>query len=248
MTESHSAEALFRITPKVKFKHAEAFCACEDKLKVLKTCERTVFTLEIGEFCAHETILHCKRCHRIYPSDDLGKLVPDGCNFGFNVMEYIGKAAFLRFRTDEEIIEQLRPKKIFISPSEIAYLEKRFIVYLALAHSESSERIREAIEARGGYILHLDGTCEGASPYLISGLDEISGIVLHNVKIPSESADRIIPMLAKIKEDFGIPLAVVRDMGSGIGNAVKEVYPGVPDLLCHFHFLRDIGKDLLRKE
>jgi hypothetical protein len=231
----------------VKFKHPETFCTCGNELKVLKTCERMVLTLEIGEFCAHETILHCKRCHHIYPSD-VGELVPDGCNLGFNVMEYVGKAAFLDFRTDEEIIEQLRQKKISISPSEIAYLEKRFIVYLALVHSQSSQRIREAIEARGGYILHLDGTCEGASPCLMSGLDETSGIVLHNVKIPSESADRIIPMLAEIKEKYGIPLAVVRDMGSGIGNAVKEVFPGVPDLLCHFHFLRDIGKDLLRGE
>ncbi len=128
------------------------FCACGSKLHVLKTIERQVSTLEIGEFYAHETILHCKRCRCIYPSDDLGKLVPEGCSFGFNVMEYVGRAAFLHFQTDEEIIEQLRPKKIFISPSEIAYLEKRFIVYLALAHGQSSQRIREAIEGRGGYM------------------------------------------------------------------------------------------------
>jgi hypothetical protein len=232
----------------VKFKHVETVCTCGDKLKVLKTCERTVFTLEVGEFCAHETILHCKRCNRIYPSEDLGKLVPDGCNFGFNVMEYVGRAAFLHFQTDEEIIEQLRPKKISISPSEIAYLEKRFIVYVALAHSQSAQRIREAIEARGGYILHLDGTCEGASPLLMSGLDEISGIVLHNVKIPTESAESIIPFLERIEGEYGTPLAVVSDMGSGIDNALTEVFPGVPHLLCHFHFLRDIGKDLLGKE
>ena len=117
--------------------------------------------MEIGGFCAHETILHCQRCKRVFPADDLRRLVADGCNFGFNVMDYVGKAGFLRFRTDEEIIEELRPKKISISPSEIAYLEKKFIVYLALAHSQSSQRIREAMQARGGYILHLDGTCEG---------------------------------------------------------------------------------------
>ncbi|MHA2136181.1 MAG: transposase [Candidatus Thorarchaeota archaeon] len=163
-------------------------------------------------------------------------------------MEYVGRAAFLHFQTDEEIIEQLRPKKISISPSEIAYLEKRFIVYVALAHSQSAQRIREAIEARGGYILHLDGTCEGASPLLMSGLDEISGIVLHNVKIPTESAESIIPFLERIEGEYGTPLAVVSDMGSGIDNALTEVFPGVPHLLCHFHFLRDIGKDLLGKE
>jgi hypothetical protein len=33
---------------------------------------------------------------------------------------------------------------------------------------------------RGGYILHLDGTCEGDSPHLMSALDSISDIVIDN--------------------------------------------------------------------
>ena len=24
-----------------------------------------------------------------------------------------------------------------------------------------------------------------------------------------------------------------------------KVFPGIPDFICHFHFLRDIGKDFL---
>ena len=34
-------------------------------------------------------------------------------------------------------------------------------------------------------------------------------------------------------------------MGAGICKAVAEVFPGTRDLICHFHFLRDIGKDFL---
>ena len=37
-------------------------------------------------------------------------------------------------------------------------------------------------------------------------------------------------------------------MGPGILAAVKEVFPGVPDFICHFHFLRDAGKDLLEAD
>jgi transposase-like protein len=37
-------------------------------------------------------------------------------------------------------------------------------------------------------------------------------------------------------------------MGKGILNAVAEVFPGTPDFICHFHFLRDIGKDLLNND
>jgi hypothetical protein len=41
-----------------------------------------------------------------------------------------------------------------------------------------------------------------------------------------------------------MPLALVHDMGAGILLAVKTVFPGVLDYICHYHFLRDIGNDL----
>ena len=90
----------------------------------------------------------------------------------------------------------------------------------------------------------MDGTCEGDSPHLMSALDGIAQIVLDNIKIPSEKADKIIPFLRRIKHSYGIPLALVHDMGVGILSAVKEVFPEVLDYICHYHFLRDIGKDL----
>jgi hypothetical protein len=37
-------------------------------------------------------------------------------------------------------------------------------------------------------------------------------------------------------------------MGKGILAAVAKVFPDVPDFICHFHFLRDIGKDFLGAE
>ena len=42
--------------------------------------------------------------------------------------------------------------------------------------------------------------------------------------------------------------ALVHDMGKGILSAVEAVFCGVPDFICHSHFLRDIGKDLYEKE
>ena len=44
------------------------------------------------------------------------------------------------------------------------------------------------------------------------------------------------------------PIALVHDMGKGILSAVAAVFPGKPDFICHFHFLRDIGKDLMEDE
>ena len=104
------------------------------------------------------------------------------------------------------------------------------------------------MKLHGGYILHLDGTCEGGSPHLISAIDGITKIVLENVKLPSENAGDLVPFLEKIKKAYGVPVAVVSDMGKGIAAAVKKVFKKVRHLLCHYHFLRDLGKDLFGEE
>jgi hypothetical protein len=83
---------------------------------------------------------------------------------------------------------------------------------------------------------------------LLTGIDSISGTVLDSVKVSSEKSSKMEPFLKKIDDDFGPPLVVVQDMSKAIMNAVEEAFPDVPILICHFHFLRDIGKDLLGEE
>jgi hypothetical protein len=164
------------------------------------------------------------------------------------VFVHVGKALFLSGRNVQDIMAALREKNISISDREVEYLGKKFVVYLAVAHQESQERLRDVMRSRGGYILHLDGTCEGDSPHLFTGLDGLSEIVLDSVKLPSEKAELIIPFLRRIKKQYGPPIALVHDMGKGILNAVQTVFPRTPDFICHFHFLRDVGKDLLDQE
>ena len=125
---------------------------------------------------------------------------------------------------------------------------RKFIAYLAIAHQQSRQRLKAHMALRGGYILHMDGTCEGDSPHLFTGIDGIANIVLDNIKLPSEKAELIIPFLRRIQRQYGQPIALVHDMGQGILSAVKTVFKGIPDFICHFHFLRDIGKDLFEKD
>ena len=201
--------------------------------------------MEIGRVRFHETIKHCDSCHEIYRSTEPRKLVARGCRCGFNVLVAVGMALFVESKNEKQIQAELKNLNIPISIRQVGYLAKKFIVYLALAHKESRSKIKDLLSLRGGYILHLDGTCEGDSPHLMSALDEIAKIVLDNIKIPTEKADKIIPFLRRIKDCYGIPLALVHDMGAGIVSAVKKVFPGVADYVCHYHFLRDIGNDLM---
>jgi len=233
----------------VVFRQEDSACpCCYHSMKVQKTRKRTVFLYAMGPISACETILVCPHCGHTIGSEELETLVPPRHRFGYDVITYIGEAVFRRCLSETGIQEHLGEQGIRISTSEIALLTKKYIGYLAIAHRESDEALRLHLEDQGGYILHLDGTCDGGSPHLFVGLDEITSIVLNSVKIPSEKREAIIPFLEELKQRYGEPAALVHDMGAGILSAVAQVFPDAPDYICHFHFLRDIGKDLMSRE
>ena len=235
--------------PTFDFFPEDEFCL-KDKnhLNILKTDTRTKKTMKIGSFRARETIKVCPKCGIQYRSKELSSIVPPSCNFGYDILVYVGKALFVNHLADQTIVEQLAVKNVNISPSEISCLGKKFIVYLTLAHRKSAPRIKGEMALKGGYILHLDATYEDKSPLLMTGLDSIMKIVLGNCKLLSEKSDYIVPFLEDIKNLFGEPLVLVQDMSKGIIKAVGIVFPNTLDFICHFHFLRDIGKDLLEAE
>lgn len=239
-----SPAKLFPTPPVIRFGPEQELCSCGGLPTVQKTRRKTVLSMT-GPFIAHETLTQCPGCHRAFGSDALQQLVPRCCNVGYDLLVFVGQALFRRHLSVYEVRVELVVRNIRLSPSAIDYLGKKFITQLALAHREASPRIREAMTAAGGYILHLDATVDGDSPALMTGLDSLSQFVLANVKLPSEHSDHIIPFLQRIKSEYGTPLACVHDMGTGIGKAVATIFPGTRDFICHFHFLRDIGKDYL---
>lgn len=244
-----SAGSLFPDKPTVNFYPEVEHCPdCGMKLHVQKTWEKTIITMDIGAFLAKEIILECPHDKTVFHSPQLRVLAPVKGTYGFDVIVEVGMSLFVHSRNEREIMKDLAANNIFVSEREIGYLGRKFVVYLALAHRESREQLVCSMTKRGGYILHIDGTCEGDSPHLFCGLDGISEIVLDSIKIPSEKKELLIPFFQRIKEQYGYPVALVHDMGLGILMAVEEVFPGVANFICHFHFLRDVGKDLLLQD
>ena len=205
-------------------------------------------TLDIGHFYTRETVLFDPSDNTVHRSQQLRSLTPHRCTYGYDVLVFVGYSLFVHCLTEQQIIKQLAHKNVAISQREISFLGKKFIAYLAIAHQQAQHQLNQLMSKRGGYILHLDGTCEGDSPHLFTGMDGIAQIVLDNIKIPSEKAELIIPFLKNMKAQYGDPIALVHDMGKGILSAVSKVFEDVPDFICHFHFLRDIGKDLYETE
>ncbi|RLA01789.1 MAG: hypothetical protein DRQ47_07625 [Gammaproteobacteria bacterium] len=74
------------------------------------------------------------------------------------------------------------------------------------------------------------------------------GWVLMATRIPSEHEDYLRPLVEKTTALFGDPIATVRDMGEGMAKAVAPLRArGVPDFVCHYHFLGAVGKKLFEK-
>ena len=186
---------------------------------------KTVVTMDIGTFRAKETVLLCLQDLTVFPSEALRMLVPAGGTFGFDIIVEVGLALFVRCRNNQEVMQELAARNVFVSEREISYLGRKFIIYLALAHRENWLRLRDMMARNGGYILHVDGTCEGDSPNLFCGLDEISELILDTIKIPSEKKVLLVPFFQRIKEQYGKPVALVHDMGRGILSAVEVVFP-----------------------
>lgn len=87
------------------------------------------------------------------------------------MIETIGKALFVHCHSEQAIQHRLAEKNIAISLREIAFLSKRFIIYLALAHKQCQAELKQYMALKGGYIQHMDGTCEGGSSHLFSCID-----------------------------------------------------------------------------
>jgi hypothetical protein len=247
LAQKLSSSNLFSACPTIRVEPEHTHC-CGQPLLVLKTEKRSIITLSIGKIHIHETVKQCSVCKKIYASEEPDQLAPQYCNFGFDVIVYVGKAAFKNYQTESEIAKTLRQQNVFISEREVSYLAKKFICYLALAHKGKNSEIRQLIESNGGSCLHFDGTNDGGSPHLIVAIDEVEKLVLGSVKAPSESVESVSNLLKQVKLDYGDPLAIVHDLSKANLSAVQSVFSEVVDYVCHFHFLRDIGKDLFGDE
>jgi hypothetical protein len=228
----------------VDFRYPDPQCTCGGALKVQKTQTKRVVSLS-GTYIARRVRKRCGRCGRFMEDPALLQWVPHRCNTAWDVLVFVGRRLFEDCHSVRQVHSELAARDVVLSESQIVKLGRKFILYLALAHRRATPHIREKMTRSGGYILHLDAVHQDDAPALMSGIDGLSRLVLANVKIPSENSEQIVPFLKKLKNDYGHPIACVHDMGTGICKSVSSVFPGSKDFICHFHFLRDAGKDLI---
>ena len=133
--------SLFKERPTIYF-YTQVSAGRKDDLRVLKSREKNVVTLDIGAFRARETILHDGN-GAVYHSRQLRELTPYRGTYGYDVLVYVGRALFVDCRSEQQIIEHLARRNVLISQREIGFLGKKFITYLAIAHQQSRRRLKK---------------------------------------------------------------------------------------------------------
>ena len=233
---------------------------CGGATKVQKSMPRLGRTLTHGSFEARETVYECAdKCR--WPSGVRvvqhaaclqASLMP-GCVIGYDVMVFVGLKRFLHHCQREEICSALFDQYgVKISTGEVSALSVRFVQYLARLHRVRAPKIREALEADGGWPMHVDATGEAGRGTLLVVIAGWRQWVLGSWKIATERSDLILPCIRQTAHRFGPPCAAMRDLGKAVTPAIQallgELELDIPVLACHQHFLADIGRDLLEPD
>ena len=178
-------------------------------------------------------------------SEALARIVRPRQRFGYDLIVYVGLARYLRRKQREEICEELLHKRaIKLSPGSVSNLCDRFLLYLEALHLVRSFHLKLAMQ-KHGYPLHIDATSEHGKGGLFVCMDGFRDWVLYAGKIESESEEHLKPFVERTIELFGDPIAIVRDLGPPGKNAVAFLAQrGIPDFVCHYHFLGVIGEKI----
>lgn len=221
-----------------------AFCETEKKnLVQLKRTPRKIRSTRLGAVDLMVESAVSPTGERIVP-EELRLFVPKGKSFAFDTIWDVTRMHFLEYKQREEIRASL---PFPISTGSISNLYKEGLAYIRACHEGAADKLKEHYRRKDRlFILQIDGTNEGGVWTHFQVRDSVSGNVLYVKRISTENQADIEIILKEIEKRYGRPDAVISDMsGRGIA-AVENLWnEDVPLFICQFHFLRDIGKDLL---
>ena len=213
---------------------------CNKTLKSHRTETRHIISIDNGIFTAVHRIRKCSKCGKLFRSESLDKMIEPYCTYANDIMIDVAMKRFIDGRSCGEIS---RESTYGISERQARNLSNMALDIMGKIHDESFSILKKYLSS---YILQIDGTVDGDFAMIVVVRDSISGFTLYSEKCFSESEDSITEILKRINDRFGIPSGTISDMRAGILSAIRKVFPGIPTRICLMHFLRDLGKDLMK--
>lgn len=210
---------------------------CSSRLKAYRLDRRKVKCLE-GEFIALHRIMICPVERIKFRSERLDLIIPPKCTYSNDVMVAGAIMRFVEGRSSSEISSLMG-----VSEGHARKLTNQALEIFSEIHEDNVPELRSNMKS---YILQIDGTTDSEFSMVVAVRDSVSGFVLYVKRCDSESEESIIDVLDTVKSRFGTPSGITCDMRSGIISAAQSVFPHTPIRICLMHFLRDLGKDLMK--
>lgn len=224
-------------------------CAdCGGRLRRVRSSTHHPIGLMLGRPQVRLIHQQCTVCGQADPLEVYFRHVSRGGNYAYDLIAEVGQARFCDHHQDAEIASNMRRRwGLSLPASSIGMLAHSFLDSLAAIHQAHAPDLHQRLVEDGGYSMHVDGTCEADTDVLFLAMAEPRGWTLEAAKMTTENAEEISKLMRCTVERFGSPLAVVRDLSTNIEKAKRETIPQARDLICHYHFLENVGKKLCEK-
>jgi len=170
--------------------------------------------------------------------------------FGYDVEVEIGFMRYVKHMQVGEIADGYKDAGIKISKATVSRYSHQFLDHLEKLHVLRLSDLAKSMASNGGYCMHFDSTCEkgaGSLFHVISGWDNW---IMGAWRQSTENTQEMLPHVMCLIEILGLPLGIMKDLSKQGQLVVEEIRNMYPDAIirifaCHFHFVKDIGKDIL---
>jgi hypothetical protein len=187
----------------------------------------------------------CGRYHQAYrPEAEGGWALPQH-EFGLDVIAQIGALRYQEHRTVGEIHTWLRDHAVVISARSVSNRLDRYDELVAL-RLQDHQRLQTVLAEQERVILALDGLQPTVGHEVLWVLrDCISGEVLLARALLSSTGQDIAALISAVQAQLPVPITgVISDGQHSIQKAVAQALPDVPHGLCHYHYLREAGREI----
>jgi len=236
----------------------ESYCPiCGAALRVQKTSFNGIVTNEHGTLNGWWPTQECPNgCKtgdgRAFTrrAEKLDELVMKNHKFGYDLEVEVGICRYLKHMQINEIYEKLEEDGKKMSEATISRYSYQFLEHLEQLHVIHLPDIAKIMASEGGYYMHFDSTCEAGSGSLFAVLAGWKNWTLGAWRQSTENAREMLPHVTYLIETLGVPLAIMKDLsrqGQYVADEIIKAYPDGDILVfaCHYHFVKDIGKDIL---
>jgi hypothetical protein len=222
---------------------------CGHHLRAAYSNCRTITTLDAVKRLTlqirHCVNAECSRYHRPFHPEAESLLALPEHEFGLDVLALIGRLRHAEHRSVPEIHQELTRRGIAVALRSVSNLLDRYDELRVLATADR-ERLHALLHKQRRVVLAIDGLQPDVGHEVLWVIrDCLSGEVLLARSLLSATIKDLAALLTGVRRALPMPIrGVVSDGQSTIRKAVARALPGVPNQLCHFHYLREAAKPI----